>query len=53
MEDFRCVVEDVDEIRAGLTSDDDTGSVMGIGGTGCLTCIGMFSSDVGRSISEN
>ena len=56
MEDFRCVcvVDDIEDIRTGLTSDDETGSgTIGIGGIGCLICTGMCSSVVGMFISEN
>ncbi len=54
MEDFRCVVEDIEDIRTGLTSEDEAGSgTTGIGGIGCLICTGMCSSDVGIFISEN
>jgi hypothetical protein len=36
-----------------LTSEDEIGSVVGIGAIVCLIFTGMFSSDVGILISEN
>jgi len=46
-------VEDIEDIRTGFTSKDEGNSVVGIGGIFCLICTGMFSSVVGKLISEN
>ena len=54
MEDLRSVVDKVTGIFVDFIGADGSGSRrIGIGVTGCLMLIGMFSSDGSREISEN